>query len=294
MSRLLVIVPFIKTTQFCINVIRSTTKLPPVSPYIHPSIIESLNIFVPTFSSPPRSQSRNSRRSTVQKRAEQTSGFRGLWKKTSRRTNRKEREKHRERKNVGGDGGKKTARRVERRTERARKRGESWGLVWPRGRKRERGTSQRGYRWWRIVRQSRRPAAGVDVGDSSGSCGQSEGIVAMATGACVQTCSSQTWHSGALTHLRGRPSLYLNISAARVCAPMECANTCYEHAIRRDNLVYVSRVHAYRRIPLFHCVTSRVHVRIRPLVHPLCARNCVRPSEVAAARDRTRGLEDRR
>lgn len=182
----------------------------------------------------------------------------------------REREKHRERKNVGGDGGKKTARRVERRTERARKRGESWGLVWPRGRKRERGTSQRGYRWWRIVRQSRRPAAGVDVGDSSGSCGQSEGIVAMATGACVQTCSSQTWHSGALTHLRGRPSLYLNISAARVCAPMECANTCYEHAIRRDNLVYVSRVHAYRRIPLFHCVTSRVHVRIRPLVHPLC------------------------
>ena len=281
--------------SFCINVIRSTTKLPPVSPYIHPSIIESLNIFVPTFSSPPRSQSRNSRRSTVQKRAEQTSGFRGLWKKTSRRTNRKERERERERnierKNVGGDGGKKTARRVERRTERARKRGESWGLVWPRGRKRERGTSQRGYRWWRIVRQSRRPAAGVDVGDSSGSCGQSEGIVAMATGACVQTCSSQTWHSGALTHLRGRPSLYLNISAARVCAPMECANTCYEHAIRRDNLVYVSRVHAYRRIPLFHCVTSRVHVRIRPLVHPLCARNCVRPSEVE---DRTRGLEDRR
>ena len=173
---------------------------------------------------------------------------------------------------------------MERRTERARERGRLGVGLESRGWKRERGRSQRGYRWWRIVRQSRRPAAGVDVGDSSGSCGQSEGIVAMATGACVQTCSSQTWHSGALTHLRGRPSpspslslslslsLYLNISAARVCAPMECANTCYEHAIRRDNLVYVSRIDV-----LFPCPTP-VYARVRPLVYPLRARNCVRPS----------------
>ena len=97
---------------------------------------------------------------------------------------------------VGVDEGRDEAREMEKlkkamaRRERGRHRGtgregervkrrRGWQRGWTRA------TNQRGYRWWWIVRQSRRPAAGVDAGDSSGSCGQSEGIVAMATGACV-------------------------------------------------------------------------------------------------------------
>lgn len=84
-----------------------------------------------------------------------------------------------------------------------------------------RATNQRGYRWWWIVRQSRRPAAGVDAGDSSGSCGQSEGIVAMATGACVHRLAyrhvpyTQTYRRTLRAHASA-PFTYLNISRARV------------------------------------------------------------------------------
>lgn len=111
---------------------------------------------------------------------------------------------------------------------------------------REKDTRQRGYRWWRIVRQSWRPAAGVDVGDSSGSCGQSEGIVAMATGACVQTFRTNVKRRP-YTHTHHRPSLYLNISAACVCVPMECANTCTTRThIRTEYNMYIL-VYMYRR-----------------------------------------------
>jgi len=53
------------------------------------------------------------------------------------------------------------------------------------------GEPEGGYRWWRMV-HIRGPGGGVGGGDSSGSCGQSEGIVAMATGRLrPPACSTQ-------------------------------------------------------------------------------------------------------
>jgi len=59
-------------------------------------------------------------------------------------------------------------------------------------RERERGREpEGGYRWWRMV-YIRGPGGGVGGGDSSGSCGQSEGIVAMTTGRLrPPACSTQ-------------------------------------------------------------------------------------------------------
>lgn len=121
--------------------------------------------------------------------------------------------------------------------------------------------SRRGYRWWRIAP----PTGGVGGGDSSGSCGQSEGIVAMATGACVHrlarrlACRNTRVH----THTHTYTCIYVYTrSASR--SPTR-ARGCTRVARRQDHPPL-----AYVRTYAFLPPSGRPTMPRRP--RPMCGR----------------------